>query len=151
MGSNNLSYEATVGNLEDFFINTSGNSVTPEEIYKACGRDLNETAKNKSWLSNKTHAMGTHELFEKKYDKRGFHEFNLLVLTEKGVKALGRSTEPSAQSQLPFSPPQPPKSRQPVSLQAIADMVDEFNRQNPSWEIEVTPKRIKREEVPATK
>lgn len=43
------------------------------------------------------------------------------------------------------SPIDPEAQARIVTLQSITDDVDEFNRQNPSWELEIIPKRIRKE------
>ncbi len=128
--------ETAINYLADLFAN--GNAVTREEALISAGRPG-----NKNWFSFITSALKEYELFTKTYAANGTLE--KIILTETGKKALTRTNQdtPKATSRSVTINSKLGELGKVVTLQYVSDIIEEFNRQNPSWEIDPIPKRIK--------
>ncbi len=145
--NNMMSREAAEENLRMFFKNTSANEVSVEDVYAAADRLQYPEAQNKSWLGNKLWSMGSYNFIKRNYGLRNSKkQLKSLSLTEEGMKVLRRPGTP----QELFPPVNnfrtvPSGNSQPVTLQTVTDIADEFHKQNPSWVIRVIPERVKEE------
>jgi hypothetical protein len=141
-----MSESAAIANLRRMFGDSE--RVTLDKIFENADRRDNTHASNMTWLYNKMTSMRKYDLFTTRYTVRnGTRAIGGLVLTAKGKQALGEPDRPHNRTADQDSTLGSP-SNQVISLQTIADIVDEFNRQNPSWELEVVPKRVKKEVEP---
>lgn len=153
-----ISRDAAEENAKLFFKNTAANEVPIEEVYVAADRMGYTDEQNRTWLGNKLWAMGPYNLVKRNYGvRKGKKRLKSLSLTDDGLKALGRDkAQGSFQTVLPVNQAKTvdavavitdANGTRYVTLQYVTDVVDEFNRQNPSWEIEIVPKRVRKGEA----
>lgn len=124
-------------------------AVTPEEVFQRAARIGKPKATNEHWFHNRTWILRQFGLVQADKDTvDGRMRTVRLRLTPTGKSMRRDMNKVMAESvTLPaFSSPIDSEARA-VTLQSITDDVDEFNRQNPSWELEIIPKRIRKESL----
>jgi hypothetical protein len=125
--------------LRMFFSNGRA-STTPDDIFQLPER------------ANKTPEINTGYLYNKLTILRHFGLVNIIKTSDaEGITRIVKINLTTAGKELLSDNPSTPIKKSPpselITLQFITDAVDEFNRQNPSWEIELVPKRVKKEVV----
>lgn len=146
-----ISRDAANEKVKMFYQNTESNDVPVEDVYVAADRTEYTEEQNKTWLGNVLWTLKPYNLVKRNYGvRRGKKRLVSLSLTDEGLKVLGRDSNfigtNAGYADVPNIPVRPHTNKQ-VTLQSITDDVDEFNRQNPSWEIEIVFKRVKKGEV----
>lgn len=132
-----ISYDSAVATLKDFFsISPDTDIVSLQQIYIATGRDLSKPALNKAWLSNKLTHLKHYQLVSPVYSQGRRRVLDKIQLTADGKKALGRDIEGVGESMADYGPRQ-------ISLESIARDIEEFERFNPSIQLDLNV-RIKK-------
>jgi len=127
--------------LKRFFAQSpESDEVTLQDIWRATGRTHYDEPANLAWLYNKMSLLRYYNLIDTKYKMDGRKKIDRLALTLEGKRILGRVTG-GDKSQAPVGRP----SSRVVTLQAIAEDIDEFMRQNPSIRLDLDIKLASKE------
>ena len=129
-----LSRDAAVENLKQFFQGTDSNSITVQNLFRVMGRDDFDEAQNRGWLSNKLSDMRKYNFINKEITNvNGKLKLTKISLTPEGKQALGRSTSEKAQVN-----PQDTASL----LEAVNQNVEVLRQRLPSFDVvfDIKPK-----------
>ena len=112
------------------------------EIFRAAQKsDSNQ--KERDAVYSLLSAAFQHGLIRKEYDPRN-HTLEKIILTPKGEEALRQGApdkQPNSTNLTHRKAPASPGLPNVITLQFLSDVADEYMRQNPSWTVDVTPRR----------
>jgi DNA-binding PadR family transcriptional regulator len=136
-----------------FFSGSPGaSSVTPDEIYLAFGRNLEETDLNRQWLYNKLTRLKRHGLTEARYlqGSRG-RRLDRIGLTPKGAAVLADAARGTDATKM--APPVPLEKRgsgipeqslplrtatgERLTIETALAFLANWGRENPSFQVKV--------------
>lgn len=144
----NKSFNTAVTYLKRYYTNShGGDTLSKEEWFKVLGKNPT-SGKDKAVIHTQISVMRDYGLITSTRSEEGFKPLISITLTDKGRNVLGYNDGQRPNGVVgikPYEPPmQQPKPPTPktMSLQEITDMVKEWNRQNPSFWIDPTPKLI---------
>lgn len=129
-----LSKDAAIANVRKFFSNSSEDTITLEEAYRAWERDLTQVEKNKGWFSNKMVDLKYNNLIKPIYTVRNNRRvLNKIQLTIEGKRALGRIDGVKEESNNVVMPTNDQNST--LSIADVMKIVAKLRKENPEYDI----------------
>lgn len=127
--------------LQIFFREHPADSITPDEIIVAAGRNTPEfEAKNKGWLSNRLTPLYDHNLLRPVYSHQPFKKLEKLELTINGKRALGRAAEPGLIDDNAEQPAKTPNAPLNLTLDQMMEAVELLNAKHTTFQVELIVK-----------
>ncbi len=124
--------------VRKFFANTQGDSVSLDDAFRNWGRDTENEAKNKQWLSNKLPHMKYYNLVEPVYAYRNTRRvLDKLHLTQEGKRIMDRTANGTVSV---AETPMPMHTNGKLTLDDFLKAVPQIRGDHPELEINVEVK-----------
>lgn len=138
-----ISEEAAITNLKGFFSHSPKGTkeVSLEQIFLAVGRHNMDAAINRSWLANKLTPIRKYNLINPVYEYEGKkRRLTKVKLTPKSEGLLGLNIEHKRDKEEDVSYQNTSPSVRQVTLESIAQDIREYEKHNPSIELDLNVK-----------